>query len=281
MRGTRGIAVAAGAALLAIVVGWFMLVYRPRGDEIAETREQVESARAEEQSLRATLAQLRSVDEERPESEAELRRLAAAIPPDPELASFVLQVHDLAGRADLAFVSITPAVPSAQAGVSASTIATTVEVGGNFVNVVDFLDRLEELERIVVVDAMSLAATEEEEEEEEVAPAGGAALGGAGSAPVTFRLGDGEQPISVTTDAATAGRVRNTTVTTVPPEASAFLVPRQGVTRLPSRFVTVQLSARVFTTAAAAGAADGAATTTTTAPAGGETTTTSTTEAGG
>lgn len=285
MRQPRTLVIGVGVALVVMVTAWFILVYRPKGAEIADVEEQVETASAEEQSLRATLLQLQSIDEERPEGEAEVRRLTAAIPPDPELAGFILAVHDLASRADLGFVSISPALPTAQPGSAASVIATAIEVEGNFANVVDFLDRLEELERITVVDSLTLTASEPEEAGEPEAPATASATAqpSAGlSTPVQITLGDGTRTLSVTTDAATAGRVPPTTITTAAAgSADALLVRRQPVTRVPSRIIRVSLQARLFTTAAPSGGGEAGATTTTAPAGGGEATTTTTTAAGG
>lgn len=275
-------------ALVVVILAWFMLVYRPKASQISDVEAQFETAQAEEQSLRATLAQLQSVDEDRPAEEAQVRRLAAGIPPDPELAGFILAIHDLAGRSDLGFASIAPSQPAQVPGQALSTIAVTLQVSGDFVNVVDFLDRLETMDRIVVVDALALTATEAETE---TAPAGAPTAasqansqstgqstgsGAPGSEQVTFNLGTGTETVSVRTDTASAGQVAPSTTTTTEPRATAFLVPLAPViTRPPDRVITVAVTARLFTTATPAGAAPAAPTTPTTVAGGaGETTTT-------
>ena len=270
----RRIVVMVAGALAVIVLAWFMVVYRPKGAEIADQKGRLATAQAEEQNLRATLAQLEGVDEDRPEQEAEVRRLSAAIPPDPELAAFILAVHDQAGRANLEFASIAPALPAAQPGLAASVIAVTIQISGNFTNVLDFLGRLEDLDRLTVVDSISLTASEPEQEARSTGTAAAASTSAGtpvGSQPVAFQFGDGAQAISVTTDAATVAQVGPTTTTT-PGRVTAFLLQSGGVTQIPSRLITVALSARLFTTAVAATGETGAVTTTTTVP--GATTTT-------
>lgn len=274
MTGQRRLLAIAAGALAVIVLAWFMLVYRPKGSEIADQAQQLETARAEEQSLRATLAQLEGIDEDRPEQEAEVRRLSAAIPPDPELAAFILAIHDQAGRAKLEFASISPALPAAQPGLAASVIAVTIQVSGNFTNVVDFLGRVEDLDRLTVVDSISLAASEPELPEAATGTEPGTGTGAAASStsaaaqPVAFEFGTGAQAISVRTDAATVAQANptTTTTTTAPSRASAFLLQSgTGVTQISSRLITVSLQARLFTTASGSSAT--AETTTTTAPA--------------
>lgn len=259
MRTPRALTAAVAAGLAVVVVAWFMLLYRPKGAEISDVKDQTEVAEAEEQSLRATLAQLEGIDEARPEEEAEVRRLTAAVPPQPELASFILTVHDAASRADLAFLAISPSFPTREGGAEASTIATTIDLEGNFFNIVDFLGRLEDLERTAVVDAVSLTATGSDGEGGEGGEASAATAFGAPIASVTMAA-----PATTTTTTTTA-------VAAAPDRrrAGIFLLPHQAVTRVPNRLLRVSLQARIFTTAPAASAEGGeeeTTTTTTTAP---------------
>jgi len=285
MNQPRQLLTAIAGALVIVVLAWFMFLYKPKSGEISEVETQVETAIAEEQSLRATLAQLESVDEDRPSEEAEVRRLSAAIPPDPELANFILAVHDIVGRSDLEFASISPALPAVVPGQAVSTIAVTMTVAGNFPNVLDFLDRLQDLDRIVVVDALALSSTEPDDDSGTATSsvangnstvgagdAGASAAGaGYGSTPIEYGLDTGTATVSVRTDAASAGQVTPTGPTTTQPRAGALLLPREPAVQIVSRVISVAVTARLFTTAAPGGG--GAATTTTTAPAGGTTTT--------
>lgn len=287
--GPRTAMMAVGAVLLVVILGWYVLVLRPRAGDVSEAKEQLEQAEGELQSLQATLQQLETIDDDRPELEAELRRLTAAVPPQPELGNMILALHDLAGRSDLAFLAVTPALPAAQEGVAATTIALTLSVEGDFFSVVDFFDRLEDLERIVVVDSITLAAAEPElpTEEEDTGATPAAAGVSSGADVVTLQNGEGAEAIPVTTDAATAGQAPapGTTVSTAAePSGTQFratLLERGGVIRIPSFVISVSVQARMFTTAPPVGGDEGAAAAPAPAPAegaegeeGAETTTT-------
>lgn len=196
---TSNVRVLAGAfagALVVVIIGWYLFLYGPRGDEIDEVRDDIETAEQEEQTLRATLSRLRSIDENRPELEADLRRLTAAVPETPQLASFILAVHEEAAKADLSFMSITPAVPTASDIREVSVMSTGMELEGTFFSVLDFLDRLQDLERVVVVDSIDLSASLETGEAEgaggPAAPAG--TSGAAGVTTTTLAAPGGEQP---------------------------------------------------------------------------------------
>lgn len=268
------------AAVVVIVAAWMFLVYRPRGDEIAGIEEEITQAKDLESSLQAQVARLQELDEERPSVEAELRQLTAAVPPDPELATLILTLHEEASRAGIDFLQFTPSPPTA--GEETAIINAGMDVEGSFFTVVDFLDRIESLNRIVVIDSLELNAQEpdieEEEEEEEEAPAESTSLpeddGGTVDASelVTIATEFGE----VTTDAASLESENGEQDGEQDGEAGAALVQPTPV-RFPVSAFTVRmtLQMRTFTTAQPAGApADGETTATTAPPAEGAPTTT-------
>lgn len=279
MRSPRTAAGGVVVALVAVLLVWFVFVYRPRGEELEDVRERVREAQSQEQSLRATLERLEDIDTDRPAIEADLRRLSAAVPPQPELAAFILALHDVAERSGIEFMSITPAPPARQAGASLSAIAVSVNAEGRFFTVLDFLHRLEELGRLVVVDAVTL--TRLAQAAAPGAPAAAAAATATGvptsvpvdpDAVVEVPTGNGV----VVTDAATLAASQ---VLTASPSAGS---PIQEALRIsPEQRVSLQVQARTFTTAAPfAGAEEEAAEEGGGAPGpaeGGATTTTSTT----
>ncbi|MBI2168099.1 MAG: type 4a pilus biogenesis protein PilO [Actinobacteria bacterium] len=277
MRNSRTLIAAVAGGLVVVVLAWYIAVYRPKASQITDARQQVEEAQGEEQNLRATLERLESVDAERPEFEAEVRRLAAAIPPQPELASFILAAHNLAARSELAWLSISPTLPASLAGTDISQVSMEMELAGEFFDVVKYLQGIEELERIVVIDSLELTAEEVEEQEEQ--GAGSSALGATGtsrgSQPLTLSGGDGDGRYEVTTDVATIGTASPSPSSSSTPTTTAVTGgPAQATTVRPtpvvpatSRIVRVTLTARAFTTAPPVGDAGATATTTTTAPA--------------
>lgn len=222
----RRVAVIVVGVVVVVLAAWLLVYFRPKGEELDDLRQQVAEAQREEQSLRATLRRLDAIDADRPALEAELRRLIAGVPPDPQLASFILAAHDIAERAEIDFLSITPALPDAEAGEDVSTIAMGVTIEGGFFAVLDYLNRLEGLDRIVVVDSITVSAvTAEEEVEASGLPPAGPATGGA---PVAAGAG----PLATAID----------TVETV---VAAQVIPTpSGPPRL-----RVELQARAFTTA--------------------------------
>lgn len=151
------LAVIGGA--LAIILVWWFAVYSPKRSAISSAKSDRAAAEARGRDLEVTVARLKALDRSRPQLEADLRALNAAIPANPDLGTFILSANEIATRAGVDFLSIAPSPPAQSAGAGQPTsIGLSIQVRGNFFAVVDYLNRLEQLERIVVVDTLSLAA---------------------------------------------------------------------------------------------------------------------------
>lgn len=277
-RNPRVLLGAIAGGLVVIILLWFVFLYNPKGNDISDVRDQVQQAQQQEQSLRATLERLKSIDENRPALEAELRKLKAAVPPQPELASFILAMHDAAAKADITFTSLTPALPAEGPG-DTSVIAVGIQVNGPFFSVLDYLDRLQELERVLVVDSVQLSASAPQAEPSATAASVAGVTEGTAQS-TTSTTSNPEQVVTVTTpngDVVTDNGSLATTTTTSLSDLVAAATQVQAPTIPKGPYdIQMQLQARLFTTAAPAGQG-GASTTTSTAPGG----TTTTTTAGG
>lgn len=151
------LAVIGGA--LAIILVWWFAIYSPKRSAISSAKSERTAAEARGRDLEVTVARLKALDRSRPQLEADLRALNAAIPANPDLGTFILSANEIATRAGVDFLSIAPSPPAQSAGAGQPTsIGLSIQVRGNFFAVVDYLNRLEQLERIVVVDTVSLAA---------------------------------------------------------------------------------------------------------------------------
>ena len=150
------IAVVAGA--LVVILIWFFAFYKPKGDDVSKTNEQVSTAERQQQDLEATLARLQSLDKERPQQQATLDKLNAAIPPTPDLAEFIFEANTAAADSGVDWLSIAPTPPIASPTGGPSEIALNIQVQGGFFQVLDYLNRLEDLERLMLVDSINVAS---------------------------------------------------------------------------------------------------------------------------
>lgn len=156
MKRNAVIGVVAGA--LVVVLAWYLLFYKPTSSDVSKTKGDLDSAQTQEQSLQATLARLQSLDKERPQQQATLDKLNAAIPATPDLAEFIFEANTAAADSGVDWLSIAPTPPAASPTGGPSVIALNIQVQGGFFQVLDYLNRLENLKRLVVTQSINVAA---------------------------------------------------------------------------------------------------------------------------
>lgn len=148
--------VAALAAVMAVVL-WYMFLFGPQRAERRRLADHVTVAEAQEQELRSTLARLQRVAAEQEAHEAQLERFKRLVPAEADVAGFILAANDAAVRSGVDWVSVAPAAAAAGTSGAPSALPVSIAVNGDFFTVVDYLRRLENLERLVVVDSLQLS----------------------------------------------------------------------------------------------------------------------------
>jgi Tfp pilus assembly protein PilO len=88
------------------------------------------------------------------------------IPDDPDLAQFILDLNDAANQSGVNLLNISPTQPSSSssgvsggprgAGAVPPAVKVSMNITGGYFQVLDFLDRLDTLSRLVVVDTLSV-----------------------------------------------------------------------------------------------------------------------------
>ena len=175
------------AAAVAVVALWYLLLWSPRAKAVTEAREKADAAEREQSELAARIPRLKAAQRDEPRTRAQLEALRTAIPDEANLAQFILDANEAAVRSGVDFVSIAPSLP-APAGATApgagapsptpaapppagtaptpgggalpAQVALAVQVGGGYFQVLDFLNRLNELSRLVVTDGLNIASDE-------------------------------------------------------------------------------------------------------------------------
>jgi Tfp pilus assembly protein PilO len=157
---------------VAVLVLWFVALWGPQGSALSSARKRASDAIAQRETLRDQLQRLQDSRRGQPLKQSQLETMRLAIPDDPNLAQFILDANDAASKAGIDFLSITPTPPTPTAG---GTTATTVAGGaagaaapvpirigltlaGGYFQVLDFVNTLDKLPRIVVVDNITLTA---------------------------------------------------------------------------------------------------------------------------
>jgi type IV pilus assembly protein PilO len=151
----RAVLITAGA-VLALLVLWFMLLWGPQGGRLKDAEARVDAATTANDALRIRLQRLEAAQERATELTADLADLRRAVPDDPALAQFILDANKAASDSGVDFLSISPAVPEQVDASLPATITLSINVTGSYFSVLDYLERLAELPRIVVIDDITM-----------------------------------------------------------------------------------------------------------------------------
>lgn len=142
--------------LIVVLIGYYFLAFSPQSDRIELARTDADAAEAQVQKLKIELARRQELQARAPELREQAKTLDDAMPNDPQLAQFILQVQDSANTSGIEWLSVNPTPPAAGAA-GFNVVALTMNVEGGYFQVQDFLVRLETLSRAVKIDALNLA----------------------------------------------------------------------------------------------------------------------------
>jgi Tfp pilus assembly protein PilO len=149
--------IAAGAAVLIVIV-WYVALYSPKNSDLSKAHADLTAAQGSQQNLKAQLSNLRGLESNRTKQQAVLQKLSAAVPPTPDLASFILEANDIATQSGVNWLQVSPGLPSAASGGGPTSINLSMQLEGGFYQVYDYLNRLETLQRLVIVDSVNINA---------------------------------------------------------------------------------------------------------------------------
>jgi len=209
------IGVVAGIAVVGL---WFVALWKPQQAQIGKAEKRAAAAEQQANDLGLQVSRLQDLKSRTALQQSQLERLRVAIPDQPNLAEFILDANQVATKAGIDFLSITPAQPAAgtptsgAAGAAPASVHLSMTITGGYYQVVDFLNRVEAMPRIVVLDNVALTA-------------------GSGSAQLSVAL-DGRMFVTKVPDSATAAPTPGatpaapsapgaTTTTTVAPATTA------------------------------------------------------------
>jgi Tfp pilus assembly protein PilO len=157
-----------------VVILWFVALWGPQSSALSAARKRKNDALQQGATLRDQLTRLQQARRDQPLKQSQLETLRVAIPDDPNLAQFILDANEAASKAGIDFLSITPTPPTtsgagtkpptatggaaAAGGAAPVPIKIAMTATGGYFQVLDFVNRLNALPRLVVVDDLTLGA---------------------------------------------------------------------------------------------------------------------------
>ncbi len=182
------IAIAAVLGFVVILLLWNFAFFGPAGRDRDHAKARLNTAQQTGATLESQLRNLQRISQSAPEQAAHLARLNAAVPPTPDLEGFIRSAVDLEQQAGVDWVSVEPAVPAP--GASATQIKMQVIISGGFFQVLDYLNRLETLSRLVVVDGIDITTG---------SATSGSSTGTSGTTPTTSATSSSGAPLLTVT----------------------------------------------------------------------------------
>ncbi|MGQ0519796.1 MAG: type 4a pilus biogenesis protein PilO [Actinomycetota bacterium] len=185
---TRRTMLIAGAVAGAVLVLWYLLLWGPHKADLAEAKERRETAESKRDELATRVGRLRAAQKDEPIKRAQVEALRTTIPDEPNLAAFILDTNDAAAKSGIDFISVAPSEPApavaaagAVAAPSASVASTRptaarprtaasplpaeiklqLQIKGGYFQVLDFLNRVNEMSRLVVTDGLTINSDNE------------------------------------------------------------------------------------------------------------------------
>jgi Tfp pilus assembly protein PilO len=159
---------------LVLVLFWYFALWSPQSKALSDARKRKTDAQTKTATLRDQLTRLQQARRDQPLKQSQLETLRVAIPDDPNLAQFILDANDAAARSGIDFLSITPTPPggtaagagtapaagggAAAGGAAPVPIRVAMSVSGGYFQVLDFMNRLNRLPRLVVIDSVTMSS---------------------------------------------------------------------------------------------------------------------------
>jgi Tfp pilus assembly protein PilO len=160
----RRLVLIAAVVSIAIVGLWWVFLFSPAGDDLATAEDRRDSAQVELATLREQRDRLALLVEQRPFFQSELESLRAAVPEQDDLAGIILSIDEAAKASGVTFVNFAASEPGTADEFGLAPVQMQVSGEGGYFQVLDFVNRLNRIHRIVVVDSMTLTSASTEED---------------------------------------------------------------------------------------------------------------------
>lgn len=160
----RRLALIAAVVSVAIIGLWWVFLFSPAGDDLAEAETRRDSAEGQLVTLREQRDRLALLVEQRPFFQSELESLRAAVPEQDDLAGVILSIDEAAKASGVTFVNFAASEPGVPDEFGLAPVQIQVSGEGGYFQVLDFVNRLNRIHRIVVIDTLNLASTSTEED---------------------------------------------------------------------------------------------------------------------
>lgn len=150
-------------AMVFVTAAWWMFLVSPRNARIGELDDELVVAQDTEQRIRVQIRQLEEIRDREVEYLAAVGQLEALIPERPLLDEFIEAIFALTNETGVDLQSLSPSLPASTGAESdLREIAISAQIEGEFFEILGFLFGLNEMDRLVRVDGISVSSTVDE-----------------------------------------------------------------------------------------------------------------------
>jgi Tfp pilus assembly protein PilO len=141
--------------VLGLLLAWNSMILSPKGRQRAEVKAKIVRVRSEAATLRSEVTDLKAQVGRLEAAEAALERISRLIPADDGMADLIRVLDDVAAKSQVAWASLNPGSPTP--GPNGTYISLGISLSGTFFQILDYLERLEEIDRLIVLDGVRLS----------------------------------------------------------------------------------------------------------------------------
>jgi len=153
-----------GIVILGVALAVFFLLVNPMRGDIDDLHRKIDEESIKIVAAQQELQQAEQTRREGRRNQGRLLELAKMIPTDPEIPSLILQIQDLADKAGIDWMQVSPAKPTFTENLGYGTLQLSLSFKGSFYDISDFIYRAEQMAagpgRLLAVNDVSLSPGE-------------------------------------------------------------------------------------------------------------------------
>ena len=163
------IAVAGGTAVV-VLAGWWFVLWGPAGDAVTAAETRFRNAKGQTTQLEVHRDRLLAIQKELPQMQSRLQTLSAAVPDRAAMSDFLLAASEAEADSGLDFLTVSASPPTPTLTPGLSTVSVQLTGTGGYFQMLDFINRLQSMHRVMVIKNLTVVANQFSEEAELLGP---------------------------------------------------------------------------------------------------------------
>jgi len=163
------IAISGGIAVV-MLAGWWFLLWGPAGDAVTAAETRFTNANAQTVQLEVQRDRLIAIQEELPQLQSRLQTLSAAVPDQAAMSDFLLAASEAEVDSGLDFLTVSASPPSPTLTSGLSSVSVQLTGTGGYFQMLDFINRLQSMHRVMVIKNLTVVANQLTEEDAALGP---------------------------------------------------------------------------------------------------------------